>query len=96
MTTTKRSFAAVVQVGLIGLLICSFILITQNFNRSVYQWGVLLLIVSTLFQIVFSNIPPSTGFVRSLIYLVFSAILIGGIVALSISLVPFLLDLGKR
>jgi len=95
MMTNQRSFASVMQALLIGLLTLSFALITQRSSNDVYRWGILLLIVSTLFQMAFGNIPSKTGFIRSVLYLGVAAILIGGIVWLSIALVPTLLDLGQ-
>jgi len=74
MIGTKRPFASVMQTLLIGLLGFSFLLIAQQYNRDVYQWGVLLLIIFTLLQMAFGNIPSSTGFVRSLFYLGIAAL----------------------
>ncbi|MCL4251825.1 MAG: hypothetical protein KJ065_26970 [Anaerolineae bacterium] len=91
----ERTFASTVQLALIFLLALSFVLITQRFDRQIYYWGVFLLIVFTLLQIAFGNIPSEWNFARSMMGLVLAALIITGLVVLSIALVPTLINLGR-
>jgi hypothetical protein len=91
----RRPFAATVQLALIFAMIISFIMITQQFDRNIYQWGILALIFFALLQIAFGNIPPHFNFVRSLISVIIAAAIITGLVLLSINLVPTLVNLGR-
>lgn len=91
----KRPFAATVQLALIFLLAFSFLLISQRFDKQIYYWGVFLLIVFTLLQIAFGNIPSEWNFARSLMGLALAALIIGGLVVLSIALAPTLISLGR-
>ncbi len=91
----RQPFAATVQLVLIVLLLASFVLIAQQFNKSVYALGMNALIFLTLLQIAFGNIPAHFNFRQSLVGVVIAALIIGGIVILSIYLVPSLLMLGR-
>ena len=97
-TTPRRArqpFAATVQLVLIVLLLVSFVLIAQQFSKPVYALGMNALILFTLLQIAFGNIPPHFNFRQSLLGVIIAALIIGGIVVLSIYLVPSLLMLGR-
>ena len=59
------------------------------------DWGVLLLVIFTLLQIAFGNIPETFTFRKSMLSLGLAALILGGIVVLSIYLVPHLLMLGR-
>ncbi len=89
------AFAAVVQRILVVLMGLSFIMIAQQANRSIYQVGLLLMMVSTITQIAFGNIPPTAGFRRSMVMLVMILAIVAVIVVLGINLVPALLQLGR-
>ncbi len=88
-------FASVAKSVLIVLLGLTFILISQQFDRSIYRLGVTLLIVFTLLQVAFGNIPAEWNFRQSLVGLAIAAVIIGSIVFLSIQLVPMLVALGR-
>jgi hypothetical protein len=93
--TTKQPFAARMQLALIGLMGLSFALLTQQTNKGVYQAGFLLLIVSALLQIIFSNIPSSASFKKSMLYLVIGMVILGGVFVLGIVIAPSLVNLGR-
>lgn len=89
------AFASIVQIGLIILLTLSFLLITQRFERDVYEFGVLALIVFTVVQIIFGNIPPGANFKNSMISLVIGGTIIAAVVGLAIWLTPYLIQIGR-
>ncbi len=95
LRASRPAFASVVQDILIILIGLSFILIAQQFNRSLYQVGLLLMIISTVAQIAFGNIPSTAGFRRSMIMLVIILVVVAIVVVLGINLVPTLLQLGR-
>jgi amino acid transporter len=88
-------FASVVQIGLIVLLTVSFALITQQVERDVYRVGVFSLIIFTLVQVAFGNIPPQTNIRNSMIGLLITAVVIAAVVGFSIWLAPTLIRLGQ-
>jgi hypothetical protein len=91
----KRTFASNMQFILIWCMLLSFILITQQWDRSAYRLGILTLIGFTLLQIAFGNIPPRFNFVKSILSVALAAVIIGSIVWLSINLVPSLIEIGR-
>lgn len=95
MATQTRAFAAVVQAILIGLLLLSMALIGQRFSMELYQAGLILLVVSTLSQIAFGNIPPTSNFGKSMrMYVTFMAVT-AVVFAISIIVAPLLVSLGR-
>ena len=92
---TKQSFAARAQLALIGLMGLSFALLTQQVNKGVYQAGFWLLIISALLQIIFSNIPSSASFKKSMLYLVIGIVILGAVFVFGIVLAPSLVNLGR-
>jgi uncharacterized membrane protein YccC len=97
MQNSKRArpIAGRIQLILILLLPVSLVLIAQQANRDLYRVGVLSLIVLTLFQIAFGNIPARYDWKRTLLSVIIAAAIIGGIVFLSINLVPTLIRIGR-
>ena len=91
----RPAFAANMQLVLIVLMLVSFVMIAQQSNREIYRWGLNALILFTLLQIAFVNIPSHFNLRQSIIGVVVAAVIIGGIVILSINLVPSLLTLGR-
>ena len=91
----KQPFASVVHLALVVLLLVSFVLITQQKSRSLYQIGFLLLVASTFVQIVFGNVPPAANFGRSMKFLGVGLTIITAVFALGIILTPFLVNLGR-
>jgi hypothetical protein len=92
----KQPFAAIVQGILVILLLVSFAMITQQFNETLYRIGFLLLIASTLVQIVFGNLPPEADFKQSIRFTAVVFIIIAIVFGLGILLAPYLVNLGRR
>lgn len=92
----KKPFASVMQAALIILLLLSFVLITQQRSRTLYQMGFVLLAVSTFVQIVFGNIPPAASFKRSIKLLGIGLAIIVTVFVLGIVIAPHLVNLGRR
>ena len=92
----KQPFAAIVQGILVILLLVSFAMITQQFNETLYRIGFLLLIASTLVQIVFGNLPPEADFKQSLRFTAVVFIIIAIVFGLGILIAPYLVNLGRR
>jgi hypothetical protein len=91
----KQPFASVMHLALVILLLVSFVLITQQGSRTLYQMGFMLLVASTFVQIVFGNVPPSANFKRSMKFLGVGLIIITAVFALGILVTPFLVNLGR-
>ena len=92
----RQPFAAIVQGILVILLVVSFAMITQQFNETLYRIGFLLLIVSTLVQIVFGNLPPEADFKQSIKFTAIVFIIIAIVFGLGILIAPYLVNLGRR
>jgi hypothetical protein len=88
-------FAARVQAVLIVVMFAAFILILQQGNKSLYQIGLPVLVLAAFLQIAFGNIPPRTGFAKSMGLLILTWAIIAIFVALSIYLTPSLIQLGR-
>jgi len=91
----KQPFASVMHLALVILLLVSFVLITQQRSRTLYQIGFMLLVASTFVQIVFGNVPPSANFKRSMKFLGVGLTIITAAFALGIIVTPFLVNLGR-
>ena len=91
----KQPFASVMHFALVILLLVSFVLITQQRSRTLYQIGFMLLVSSTFVQIVFGNVPPSANFKRSMKFLGVGLTIITAVFALGIIVTPFLVNLGR-
>lgn len=94
---TRRgwAFASSVQISLIVVLLAAFLLIAQTEDRDFFRVGIPALIVFTLIQIAFGNIPPTASLRQSLIGLAITGVILAGVVLLSIWLVPSLIQLGR-
>ena len=95
MIRTQQPFASLAKGALILLLLFSFVLIAQNANKSIYQLGLLLLIVFALLQIAFGNIPSTATFKQTVLYLLIAAMIITSLVLFSIAIAPSLIHLGR-
>ena len=93
--TNRRNFTSVMQLLLVFLMLLSIILIGQRSSFVGYKAGLILLVITTLSQIAFGNIPPSARFGRSMrmyaIYIGITAVLFAVIMALA----PMLVNLGR-
>ena len=92
----KRPFASIMQAILVALLIISFLLITQQTSKALYQIGFLLLAASTFMQIVFGNVPPSANFKRSMKILGIGLAIIAAVFSVGVLVAPYLVNLGRR
>ena len=92
---TTRTFASIAQLLLVLLLLLSIILIGQQASFAGYKIGLILLVVTTISQIAFGNIPPFAHFGRSMrlyaIFVISTAALFG----ISILVAPLLVNLGR-
>lgn len=88
-------FAATMQAILIVVMFAAFILILQQANKTLYQIGLPVLVVAAFLQIAFGNIPPKTGFVKSIALLLLTWGITAVLVIVSIYLTPSLIQLGQ-
>lgn len=95
MIRSQQPFASIAKGVLIILILISFVLIAQQGSKQIYQLGLLLLIIFTLIQVAFGNIPSSATFKQTVLYLGIAAVIIVGLVLLSIQLAPTLIHLGR-
>lgn len=92
----QKPFAATFQAILIGLMILSFIMIAQQFSKVVYQSGFILLVGSTLIQIVAGNIPSTARFEHSMKLLAIGLSIIVSVFLVGIFVAPHLANIGRR
>ena len=88
-------FAARFQAVLIVVMFAAFLLILQQGSKALYQFGLPVLVVAAFLQIAFGNIPPATGFVKSMGLLLLTWAIVAVLIALSIWLTPSLIQLGR-
>ncbi len=91
----SRSFASIVQLVLVFVMLASIIMIGQQIQIGIYQTGLLILVASALLQVIFGNIPPNANFAKSVRMFVTFGIIVVIIFVLSLLLVPLLVQLGK-
>lgn len=87
-------FASIIQFSLIILMLVCFLMIAQQYDRDFYRVGVTGLIFFTLLQIGLGNISPEASLKKTLVGTVVTIVILACIVWLSISLVPWLINLG--
>ncbi len=91
----EKNFAEVLHAVLIILMLLSFLLITQQASKTLYQIGFIVLIISTFVQIVFGNVPPTANFRQSMKLLGIGLAIVFTIVILGIFAAPHLVNLGR-
>jgi hypothetical protein len=104
----KRTFASVMQTLLVFVMLASFVLITQqleffftvgeieiDLGLLLYQLGLGTLIVSSLLQIAFGNIPPSANFGKSMRILGVAVAIIIAVFGIGILLARPLTEMGR-
>jgi hypothetical protein len=98
-TATPRSqrmpFAAQVQGILIAVMLIGLVLIAQRQSLTLYRIGLPLLIVAAFLQIAFGNIPPRSGFRRSLTLLIITWAIVAAIFFISVQLAPDLIEASR-
>ena len=88
-------FAARFQAILIVVMFAAFILILQQNVKSLYQIGLPVLVVAAFLQIAFGNIPPSTGFVKSMGLLALTWAIVALLIVVAVQITPSLIQLGQ-
>lgn len=88
-------FAARFQAILIVVMFAAFILILQQNVKALYQIGLPVLVVAAFLQIAFGNIPPSTGFVKSIGLLALTWAIVALLIVVSVQITPSLIQLGQ-
>jgi hypothetical protein len=88
-------FAARFQAILIVVMFAAFLLILQQGNKQLYQIGLPLLVVAAFLQIAFGNIPPTTGFVKSMGLLLLTWGIVAVLIVVAVRITPSLIQLGR-
>ena len=88
-------FAARFQAILIVVLLATFLLILQQRNKQLYEIGLPLLVLAAFLQIAFGNIPPSTGFVKSMGLLLLTWGIVAALIVVAVQITPYLIQLGR-
>ncbi|MCA9862579.1 MAG: hypothetical protein R2853_21630 [Thermomicrobiales bacterium] len=88
-------FAATFQAILIVVMFASFVLILQQGSKPLYQIGLPVLVLAAFLQIAFGNIPPATGFVKSMGLLLLTWAIMAALIIISINITPNLIQLGQ-
>ncbi len=88
-------FAARFQAILIVVLFATFLLIMQQRNKQLYQIGLPLLVLASFLQIAFGNIPPATGFVKSMGLLLLTWGIVALLIVVAVQITPYLIQLGR-
>ena len=94
-TTRRLPFAARFQAVLIGVMFVGFVLIAQQWSKPLFQFGLPLLCLAAFLQIAFGNIPPASGFGKSMALLALTWLIVAAVFALGIYLAPHLIQLGR-
>ena len=95
MKFLRLPFASKLQIVLLAGMVLAFLLIAQNLSADVYQYGLLLLIGSSLLQVVAGNIPPQARLVGTLVRLLIGLAIVAAVFVGGILLVPYLAQLGQ-
>ena len=95
MKFLRLPFASKLQMVLLVGMVLAFLLIAQNLSADLYQYGLLLLIGSSLLQVVAGNIPPQAGLISTLVRLLIGLAIVGAVFVGGILLVPYLAQLGQ-
>lgn len=91
----RRPFAAKMHLTLVVLMLVSFVLITQQQSKVIFQVGLSLLVASALVQVVFGNVAPEAGFGRSMRQLAIGLLIVIAVFGLGVVLTPALVNLGR-
>ena len=92
----RLPFAAQFQAILIAVMFASFLLILQQWNKTLYQIGLPVLVVAAFLQIAFGNIPPASGFRKSMGLLALTWAIVAVLVIVAVQITPSLIQLGKH
>jgi hypothetical protein len=95
MKFLRLPFASKLQMVLLVGMVLAFLLIAQNLSADVYHYGLLLLIGSSLLQVVAGNIPPQARLISTLVRLLIGLAIVATVFVGGILLVPYLAQLGS-
>jgi hypothetical protein len=95
MKFLRLPFASKLQMVLLAGMVLAFLLIAQNLSPDVYHYGLLLLIGSSLLQVVAGNIPPQARLISTLVRLLIGLAIVVAVFVGGILLVPYLAQLGQ-
>ena len=84
----SRPFSEIMLDIILVFMLISMVLIAQQYSKPVYQIGLVMLIVSTLFQIAFSNMPLGTEFKESMWRMIMTFTIVFVVFGLGIVLAP--------
>ena len=88
-------FAARFQAILIVVMFGAFVLIMQQWSKQLYQFGLPLLVLAAFLQIAFGNIPPTTGFLKSMGLLLMTWAIVAVLFVIAVRMTPNLIQLGQ-
>ena len=88
-------FAARFQAILIVVMFASSVLILQQGSTPLYPIGLPVLVLAAFLQIAFGNIPPTSGFVKSMGLLLLTWAIVAALIVISINITPNLIHLGQ-
>ena len=88
-------FAARFQAILIVVMFATFLLILQQQNKDLYKIGLPLLVLAAFLQIAFGNIPPATGFLKSMALLLLTWGIVALLIIVAVQITPSLIQLGR-
>lgn len=88
-------FAARFQAILIVVMFAAFMLILQQGTKLLYQIGLPVLVIAAFLQIAFGNIPPSSGFRKSMGLLIMTWAIVAALIAGAVYITPTLIQLGQ-
>ena len=94
-TRQPLPFAARFQAVLIVVMFAAFVLILQQGNKQLYQIGLPVLVVAAFLQIAFGNIPPATGFLKSMGLLLMTWAIVAVLIVVAVRITPNLIQLGQ-
>jgi hypothetical protein len=92
----RLPFAAQFQALLIAVMFAAFVLILQQWNKTLYQIGLPVLVAAAFLQIAFGNIPPASGFRKSIALLALTWAIVAILIFVAVQITPSLIQLGKR
>jgi hypothetical protein len=92
---SQTAFGARMQAIVIVTMLVSFVFIIQQFSLWLYDIGLLLLIVSSLSQMAFGNIPSEASFREARKTIIIAFGIVACVFGLGILLAPVLINIGR-
>lgn len=88
-------FMARVQFAVVALMLICMVAIAQQVSFGLYQIGLVGLVAATIVQFAAGNTPVDARWLQALRSLLVVLVVLAGLIAISIALVPWLSTLGK-